>query len=139
MLTTRRGFFGSLAGLAAGMALDPERALWIPGRKAYSIPRVISLRATEEELATIYRAFRLIGSIPLYEAPMRSEISSALHILRRTREQWRRHLTYLSRPDVSAICLAGELACQYAKVDEKTVRRWALPQPLTQYLNRYAC
>lgn len=31
----RRAFLGSLASLAAGMALDPERALWVPGRKTY--------------------------------------------------------------------------------------------------------
>lgn len=31
----RRGFLGSLAALTAGMALDPERALWVPGRKTY--------------------------------------------------------------------------------------------------------
>lgn len=31
----RRRFLGSLAMLTAGMALDPERALWVPGRKSY--------------------------------------------------------------------------------------------------------
>ena len=31
----RRSFIGSLAALAAGMALDPERALWVPGRRTY--------------------------------------------------------------------------------------------------------
>lgn len=31
----RRAFLGSLAALTAGMALDPERALWVPGRKTY--------------------------------------------------------------------------------------------------------
>lgn len=32
----RRGFLGALLG---SLALDPERALWIPGRKLISIPR----------------------------------------------------------------------------------------------------
>ncbi len=32
----RRGF---LAALIGGLALDPERALWIPGRKLISIPK----------------------------------------------------------------------------------------------------
>lgn len=31
----RRHFLGSLAALSAGMALDPERALWVPGRRTY--------------------------------------------------------------------------------------------------------
>lgn len=33
----RRGFFASLAG-ASAFALDPERALWVPGAKTISIP-----------------------------------------------------------------------------------------------------
>ncbi len=32
----RRSF---LATIAAGLALDPERALWVPGKKLISIPR----------------------------------------------------------------------------------------------------
>lgn len=32
----RRGFLGLLAG--AAFALDPERALWVPGAKTISIP-----------------------------------------------------------------------------------------------------
>lgn len=31
----RRTFLTSLAALTAGMALDPERALWVPGRRTY--------------------------------------------------------------------------------------------------------
>ena len=31
----RRHFLGSLSALSAGMLLDPERALWVPGRKTY--------------------------------------------------------------------------------------------------------
>lgn len=38
-LVTRRGFFGLLAGAAAGFVADPERALWVPGRRLISIPR----------------------------------------------------------------------------------------------------
>ena len=33
----RRGFLAALAG-AAAYALDPERALWVPGKKLISIP-----------------------------------------------------------------------------------------------------
>lgn len=31
----RRHFLGSLAALSAGMVIDPEMALWVPGRKSY--------------------------------------------------------------------------------------------------------
>lgn len=34
----RRSFFGSLAALTAGMALDPERLLWVPGQKTIFLP-----------------------------------------------------------------------------------------------------
>ncbi len=34
-MTTRRSF---LAAIAATLVLDPERALWVPGRKMFSIP-----------------------------------------------------------------------------------------------------
>ena len=31
----RRAFLGSLSALSAGMLLDTERALWVPGRTTY--------------------------------------------------------------------------------------------------------
>lgn len=34
----RRAFFGSLTAMIAGATLDPERLLWRPGAKLYSIP-----------------------------------------------------------------------------------------------------
>jgi hypothetical protein len=34
----RRGFFGALAAIAATATLDPERLLWVPGKKLISIP-----------------------------------------------------------------------------------------------------
>jgi hypothetical protein len=36
---SRRGFLGLLGAVAAGAVIDPERALWIPGRRLISIPR----------------------------------------------------------------------------------------------------
>lgn len=42
----RRHFLGSLAALSAGMALDPDKLLWVPGRKTYfDIVRPTSLEA----------------------------------------------------------------------------------------------
>ncbi len=40
----RRGFLSLLAG-AAAFTLDPERALWVPGRKLISIPATLCPRA----------------------------------------------------------------------------------------------
>lgn len=34
----RRGFLGALGAAIAGATLDPERALWVPGRKLISVP-----------------------------------------------------------------------------------------------------
>lgn len=38
MKITRRGLFRTLAGTAAAVAYDPERALWVPGQRLISIP-----------------------------------------------------------------------------------------------------
>jgi hypothetical protein len=37
-MTSRRGFLGLLATVAAGATLDPERLLWVPGAKLISVP-----------------------------------------------------------------------------------------------------
>jgi hypothetical protein len=34
----RRSFFASLAGGAAALTLDPDKLLWVPGKKLISIP-----------------------------------------------------------------------------------------------------
>jgi hypothetical protein len=34
----RRAFFTAITGTIAGLAFDPERALWVPGKKLISIP-----------------------------------------------------------------------------------------------------
>jgi hypothetical protein len=42
----RRGFLGSLAaGLAGAAAIDPERLLWDPAKKLYSIPKRVHVPA----------------------------------------------------------------------------------------------
>ena len=38
----RRGFLGSIAGFAAACTLDPELALWKPGAKLISVPKIVS-------------------------------------------------------------------------------------------------
>jgi len=37
-MMNRRGFFGLLGGAVAALTLDPEKALWVPGKKLISIP-----------------------------------------------------------------------------------------------------
>lgn len=37
-MTSRRGFLGSIATFAAACTLDPELALFVPGKKLISIP-----------------------------------------------------------------------------------------------------
>lgn len=43
--TSRRGFFGLLGAVAATAALDPERLLWVPGKKLISIPSIVRVPA----------------------------------------------------------------------------------------------
>jgi hypothetical protein len=35
----RRGFLGSIGAALSVAVLDPERALWVPGRKMISVPK----------------------------------------------------------------------------------------------------
>lgn len=39
----RRGFLGAITGILAGAVLEPERLLWVPGRKLISIPEPTNL------------------------------------------------------------------------------------------------
>jgi hypothetical protein len=48
---SRRGFLGALLGAIAGAALDPERALWIPGSKKIFLPPVLA-PLTREQIAS---------------------------------------------------------------------------------------
>ena len=38
-MLNRRGFIGALTGVLTGAVLDPEKLLWVPGEKHFSIPR----------------------------------------------------------------------------------------------------
>jgi len=54
----RRGFLGALAGLVSGAVLDPELALWKPG-KLISIPAAKNTLITHSDLtADTLRAFQ---------------------------------------------------------------------------------
>ena len=57
---TRRAFFGWLGVLTVGMVLDPERALWVPGRRTYfDFPRHRTVSEIfEEELVAYFMGVR---------------------------------------------------------------------------------
>lgn len=38
----RRGFLGAIGAALAAATLDPERALWIPGAKTFSLPPALT-------------------------------------------------------------------------------------------------
>lgn len=38
-MLNRRSFLSSLTGIAATLALDPEKLFWVPGKKLISIPK----------------------------------------------------------------------------------------------------
>jgi hypothetical protein len=44
----RRGFLGSLAGFAAALTLEPEKALWVPGQKLISIPKPMPVLSVDD-------------------------------------------------------------------------------------------
>ncbi len=59
----RRGFLGALLGTAAGLALDPEKLLWVPGKKLISIPKPV---------VTTLGTYRIkIGDTILIRKPLR--------------------------------------------------------------------
>lgn len=49
----RRGFLGILGAAAAGFALDPELALWVPGRKSIFLPPVTHFRGVAPNVGQI--------------------------------------------------------------------------------------
>ncbi len=58
-MLSRRGMLAALIGGGMGMALDPEKLLWVPGKKMISIPtpqmqKIYVYRYVVEHLATAY-------------------------------------------------------------------------------------
>lgn len=50
MIMTRRSLFSLGAAALAGFALDPERALFVPGKKLISIPKPLALEPFHVQL-----------------------------------------------------------------------------------------
>ncbi len=58
-MNSRRGFLSLLGGAAAALVLDPERALWVPGKKLISIPETPKVvLSTSEMIAAQLEAIR---------------------------------------------------------------------------------
>lgn len=76
----RRGFFGAFAAFAATATLDPERLLWVPGKKLISIPAPPRLMTVDQLLEEALR--RLGYSRPLSPDQMTEtflEMSGMVH------------------------------------------------------------
>lgn len=59
----RRGFLSSVLGGAAALALNPERLLWVPGKKLISIPTIrTQLYAAQTNQAMIVSAKGMFAS-----------------------------------------------------------------------------
>ena len=75
MESTRRNFLGCLA---AALVLDPERALWVPGKKLISIPKPkppladgqVLLISYQDAAGYVYQESYLAwGNIPILHPP----------------------------------------------------------------------
>ena len=56
----RRAFISSLIGTAGAFALDPERLLWVPGRKLISIPATTANLARSWDIHTLTIDFGIV-------------------------------------------------------------------------------
>lgn len=70
----RRGFLGAAIAAAAGLALDPERALWTPGKKLISIPAAPRYRTALELIHLAAQSpefrYRCLIKFPLSKAEL---------------------------------------------------------------------
>ncbi len=58
----RRGFLGIIAAAITGATVDPERLLWVPGKKLISIPKPVVVSRTALDI--INTALRMSGVAP---------------------------------------------------------------------------
>lgn len=80
----RRGFLGAMLGAVAGATLDPERLLWVPGRKVYSVPSDLFLLNTGQFRMDYMRpaAMAIIDGMNAEFAKFYSEQFDKVHGLR---------------------------------------------------------
>ncbi len=85
---TRRGFFGLLAAPVVAMTLDPEKALWVPGKKLISIPKPAIFRPmTATQI--IQAAFRQIGALDVGETLSKATLDDAHFRLNAMLDSWK--------------------------------------------------
>ncbi len=68
----RRSFLSALAAGLTSTAFDPEKLLWIPGKKAFSLPAIDEAQFIESRtfmIEEICRAFQVPVEMVLTESP----------------------------------------------------------------------
>lgn len=109
MNLSRRGFLGAIA---AALVADPERLLWVPGKKIISIPKPQRVSITAEEI--IHQAMRTNGILAAREGLSREDSDYALRTLSQMLDRWNRPMptSFSGVRDVS-LGLAHEIAQSY--------------------------
>ncbi len=85
---TRRGFFAALISAVAGATLDPERLLWVPGRKTIFIPPSRNVFVSpdwiaREMLAILQKQFMLAKRVNReFDAQLRIPVGSQIRVRR---------------------------------------------------------
>lgn len=129
MTTTlnRRGFFGALAAAIAGSTLDPEKLLWVPGRKLISIPKPIPapILAHPTALDIVNQALQLNG-MPPTTCVSKHEVDHAFATLNGMLDGWNREgslVLHMSPRYLTGIAynLAVQLAPAYGVLPDAMV------------------
>lgn len=87
MVNTRRGFLGMLGAVIAGATLDPEFALWVPGKKLISIPKPYIQVFPPNAYEIITRSLVLIGEIHPNGAISADDYNLGVHVLNEILDQ----------------------------------------------------
>lgn len=80
----RRSFFSALAGIAASATLDPERLLWVPGKKIFIPPPRLARLGYMSSLSyqDVVGIWRKIESLSTLEAKRLLLSDHAQHAIR---------------------------------------------------------
>lgn len=134
-MTSRRGFLATLFVGAAAATVDPEKLLWVPGRKLISIPKPTPARLGRLTAGDIVQeAFRVSGLFFPGEQLSRNDLDFGLQALNRMLDGWSTQpfatLECARYPDALAYHLAAEICPAYGHVPSEgalSLLRDALP------------